>query len=449
MKISKVKKYALKALFVWRGVAVWLLTMFCIIGVCASAVGAYVFGGPSGTCIVTLDANGGTVSPTSLTFSTAGDDKPPGHYSITVFRGSLGDLPTPVYEGHVFQGWFTAASGGSQVGKGTSLTSQHSEYYVTYYAHWRINEYVLRFLPNGGTGTMDDQRFAHGNELNLLRNQYVRNGYAFAGWKLPDGTVVADGATLALNGSTDGEIFELVAQWSANYYTVAFNANGGAVTMASKSVLYGGTYGALPTPTRPGYAFAGWYTMVGGGAKVSEGTKMTTAVGHSLYAHWSANSYVVTFDANGGVLSLASKSVRYDDSYGELPIPSLADYCFDGWFTAKEGGMIVTAATKMSRVSNHKLYARWSPDLTNAYIVRLHRNYDGSNGDVVEDMIVKIGQSKALPTVADLGWMRKGCKFIGWVVGSGKDVIACFDGQIVRNLSATPGTIVPLYAGWR
>ena len=449
MKISKVKKYAFKALFVWQGVAVWLLTMFCIIGVSGSAVGAYVFGGPSGTWVVTLDSNGGTVSPSSLTFSTRGDDKPYGHYAITVFRGTLGDLPTPVYEGHVFQGWFTDANGGAQVGNGTQISSSSQSYYVTYHAHWRLNAYKVKFLPNGGTGSMSDQSFVYGEALSLARNGFVKAGYTFTGWKMQDGTFWEDGSSVSFVGKPDGETIEAVAQWSANPYKVAFNANGGTVSTSSKNVQYDAVYGVLPKPSRVGYSFAGWYTAASGGALVSETTKISTAANHSLYAHWTANACTVTFNANGGVVTTASKSVRYDGSYGPLPVPTREDCIFVGWFTAVGGGVEVTQETTVTKTSDHVLYAQWTPDLTNAYLVRLHRNYDGRNGDVIAERIFKIGQSKALPTISELGWAREGCRFLGWVVGSGKDVIACFDGQIVKDLSVTPGAIVSLYAGWR
>ncbi len=70
-------------------------------------------------------------------------------------------------------------------------------------------------------------------------------------------------------------------------YTVTFNANGGTCSTASKSVKYSSTYGTLPTPTRSGYNFDGWYTAASGGTKVSSSTKVTATGNHTLYAHWS------------------------------------------------------------------------------------------------------------------------------------------------------------------
>lgn len=52
-------------------------------------------------------------------------------------------------------------------------------------------------------------------------------------------------------------------------YTVTFDANGGTVDLASKTVVYGQKYGDLPHPIRGGYTFSGWYTAAEGGWKVS------------------------------------------------------------------------------------------------------------------------------------------------------------------------------------
>ena len=50
-------------------------------------------------------------------------------------------------------------------------------------------------------------------------------------------------------------------------YTVTFNANGGSVKTASKTGYLSDTYGTLPTPTRTGYTFTGWYTSLTGGSR--------------------------------------------------------------------------------------------------------------------------------------------------------------------------------------
>ena len=73
-------------------------------------------------------------------------------------------------------------------------------------------------------------------------------------------------------------------------YTVTFNANGGSVSTTSKTVTNGSTYGDLPTPTRSGYGFDGWYTVASGGTKITSSTKVSLSANQTLYAHWSYSS---------------------------------------------------------------------------------------------------------------------------------------------------------------
>lgn len=85
-------------------------------------------------------------------------------------------------------------------------------------------------------------------------------------------------------------------------YTLSFDANGGSCDTTSKSITYGYYYGDMPTPTRTGYTFVGWYTDSSDGTIVSSSDKYLTAGDTTVYAHWSINSYTVTYDywTNGG-----------------------------------------------------------------------------------------------------------------------------------------------------
>ena len=71
-------------------------------------------------------------------------------------------------------------------------------------------------------------------------------------------------------------------------FTVTFNANGGSVSPSSKSVTSGAAYGDLPTPTRDGYAFDGWFTAASGGAQITASATVNISVNQTLFAHWTA-----------------------------------------------------------------------------------------------------------------------------------------------------------------
>ena len=83
----------------------------------------------------------------------------------------------------------------------------------------------------------------------------------------------------------------------ANFRYLIFNANGG--TLDDNTVLcypYGGTYSALPTASRSGKYFAGWYTASSGGTHVSNSDAVTQ--NNTVYAHWSDTAVT---DPNGEV----------------------------------------------------------------------------------------------------------------------------------------------------
>lgn len=70
-------------------------------------------------------------------------------------------------------------------------------------------------------------------------------------------------------------------------YRLLFDANGGQVNESAREVTEGAVIGKLPTPTRLGYSFDGWFTSAAGGTRVNE--QMTMAQGNvPLYAHWTA-----------------------------------------------------------------------------------------------------------------------------------------------------------------
>ena len=154
--------------------------------------------------------------------------------------------------------------------------------------------------------------------LHIFKHSFIR--YEFKGFSFSQGTgkISEEGEVFYFNGgggsgygygSLSGYwIFngdyagnvKATAQWTANTYTINFNASGGSVSTTSKSVIYDSTYGTLPTPTRTGYTFNGWYDS--NENKISSNSTVNIASNHTLTAQWTAKTYTITFDGNGGEL---------------------------------------------------------------------------------------------------------------------------------------------------
>lgn len=78
-------------------------------------------------------------------------------------------------------------------------------------------------------------------------------------------------------------------------YTVTFNANGGTASESSRKVAQGSTIGTLPSCTRNGYEFGGWFTALEGGLKVDSTYSVSSNV--TLYARWGQGTDIEFGDA--------------------------------------------------------------------------------------------------------------------------------------------------------
>jgi len=221
--------------------------------------------------------------------------------------------------------------------------------------------YGCRVLFDAGDGTpaVTKKMYYLGSDVYGALQIPTRMGYVFGGWRTDTDEEVTEVTTLkTVTNHT------LRAKWTANTYTLTLDAEGGAVSPASKSVTYDAAYGELPVPARTGYTFGGWWTGDNGtGTQVTGDTTVTTAANHTLYAKWTANAYTLTLDAEGGAVSPASKSVTYDAAYGELPVPARGGYRFVGWWTGDNGtGTQMTGDTTVTTAANQTLHAKWTED---------------------------------------------------------------------------------------
>ena len=145
------------------------------------------------------------------------------------------------------------------------------------------NKYTLTINPNGGTYNGSTSSTTTSEYFETVKEivSPTKTGYTFTKWTKTGNSTLTD--TTLLVGS---ENTTLTANYEANKYVVYFNANSGSVDTKSKEVIYNGTYGELPTATREGHEFLGWFTDASSGTQVIETTPVSITANQTLYAHW-------------------------------------------------------------------------------------------------------------------------------------------------------------------
>ena len=288
---------------------------------------------------VTFEGNGGDVSIAGKTVR---------------YRDSYGDLPTPTRKDYRFDGWFTAANGGNQITSNTTVDLSANQ---TLYAHWTYApaSYTVTFNANGGTVSPTSKTVTNGEKYGDLPTP-TRKDYRFEGWftAANGGNQITSNTTVDLSANQT-----LYAHWTyaPASYTVTFDPNGGSVTPSTLTVEAGKAVGTLPTPTRSGYTFNGWFTERDGGTPVNENTPVNANV--TYYAHWTQlKTYTVSYNANGGTgtpspqtkvedvpLTLSETTptktyvLQYNANGGSVTPASKTVSCtFTSWNTYQNGG---------------------------------------------------------------------------------------------------------------
>ena len=319
--------------------------------------------------------------------------------------------------GYTWSGWYDKTSGGT---KYTTITLTAAK---TLYAQWGANPIKISFNANGGSGTMSDQTCYYNTSCTLKANTFTRTGYAWNAWY----TAATGGSAISTFNATGN--LTVYARWKANNYTLTYNNNGGS-GCTNKSVTFDATYGTLCSPTRTGYTFAGWYTAASGGTQVTANTKMTT-LGATIYAHWTANSYTLTYNNNSGS-GCTSKSVAFGSEYGTLCTPSRSGYSFSGWYTAASGGTQVTASTKMT-TTGATIYAHWA-------LASYTLTYNSNGGNACSPATKSVAYGAAYGTLCTP--KRTGYTFTGWYTAASGGT------QVTASTTMGAGNTT-IYAQWR
>lgn len=377
--------------------------------------------------------------------------------------------------------------------------------------------FTVTFNANSGNITDNNKsvttaqrtvKYNHEDNNNVSSLNPVKTGYTFIGWyekvKNEDGS---DGEIQVYNAqgncSNNGIHWKdskwikesnvtVYAHWKANNYTLTLDANGGyldggaledgkANTVATLSPTYDKTtfndVGNL-NPQRTGYTFEGWYTTKNNGTQIydktgkcrNDGTywkdnKWHYAGNAILYAHWTPNTYTVSYDANSGTGTMKSDTATYDSPYTTRNNEGFkkTGYTFNGWNTKTDG----TGEDWTGRIGKPfnwnyahdvKLYAQWKP---NEYVIVFDKNKPDpenkaqNNKYVLASNDVK-GTMNNQPMTYDKNknldenkYKLTGWTFTGWNTKADGSGTPYENKASIKNLTSENNATVILYAQWR
>ena len=151
---------------------------------------------------------------------------------------------------------------------------------------------IITLTLDGNEGTVNNQNTVtlqayvrSGTACAFELNQTTsRTGYGFTGWY----TAASGGTKIETTTYETSIDVTLYAQWQG--YTVTYNANGGNCNTTSQT--YAGTALTLPSASRSGYSFNGWYTAPSDGDKIGNANATYTPTANiTLYAQWSRSCF--------------------------------------------------------------------------------------------------------------------------------------------------------------
>ena len=244
---------------------------------------------------------------------------------MTCELGEVYTLPKPVKEGFVFEGWYRNSDFTGSSMSVLKISDAEDAKNVILYAKYRpIVFYEVTYELNGGMITGNSVvRVEENTEFNLPVP--TKSGHRFLGWYESESFSGAKYESLRVTKNTT-----LYAKFEPIiYHDVVLELNGGIINCETSLRIEEGTEFTLPTPTKSGYAFMGWY-------KTSDFTGNPTAASISvdeninLYAKYYV-AYSITYNMMGGINNSSNPAYYTSEEGAVLLDPTREGFEFLGW----------------------------------------------------------------------------------------------------------------------
>lgn len=343
--------------------------------------------------------------------------------------------PTPPTTGDIFRGWVDE--------HGDAIPSELViRRALTCYGKWE-RWYTITYF-NNGHGQLPDPVTRPDNTPVILPTISAEDR-TFVGWYVDN---IRDEQHFAGNGGDsyrNVNNVDLYAQWDTRFCTILWNSMGGtpieSTSQRAEELLI------LPEePTREHYTFNGWWTEIVGGTQVDGTTEVPNTYSVEYFAHWTADSYTITWMNDSSVFTTTSQgwNTNLILPMNPDPAPGSGD-TFVGWFTEPDpDGVQVDSSVIV--VADVTYYAHWQ----RYYTVTFVSEYGGTPSPITR----RDGETINLPTAASM--IATGLDFDRWYTTStfdpGTDVPFVYTGSVNVTLYAhwvprTPATLTYDYNG--
>lgn len=387
--------------------------------------------------IVSLNANGGICATQSVSVT---------YESIVTIE----ILPTRV--GYVFDGWYDENDIRYTDPNGNGVKTWDKPENAVLYARWSIKTYEIQINDNGSITWLSESGFSNENctieygttinSINLIAiykqsSAGYKEGMIFDHFEYENSCL--DWSAVPDLGENNA-VVTIVPVWIPERHTIHFTTFCSIV--CDDVIADFDNEIVLPTVSRNGYVFNGWYMSTTGGEQINW-SKMPDLTPNeqnggsiTLFARYTAITYTVTYDLDGGINSDNNPKNYTVETAISLSSASKTGYLFDGWYL--DANRTERIVELRDTYGNKMLYAKWTPII---YSVKYNAN--GGSGNI-EDSIHTYDIVKNL---SNNSFTRKGYSFVGWAADA-NGVSVYSDAQLVVNLSSTNGAVVYLYAKW-
>ncbi len=295
---------------------------------------------------ITYDLDGGTAEGNPDTYTVETD-------AFTI--------KNPTRPGYTFTGWSgTGLTGEDNL---TVTIPKGSTGNRSYTAHWSLNTYSITYDLNGGTASGNPTSYTV-ESATITLNQPTKTGYTFTGWSGTDLTG-EDNLTVTIPAGSTGDR-SYTAHWSLNTYSITYDLDGGTASGNPDFYTVESSTITLNPPTRTGYTFIGWSGTDLSGSDNLTVTIPTGSIGNRSYtAHWSLNTYSITYDLDGGTAFGNPDSYTVESAAITLNEPTKAGYVFTGWSgTDLVGEDNLTVTIPAGSIGDRRYTAHWEFDPT-------------------------------------------------------------------------------------